>query len=792
MKKITSLIASVLLVVTVVSAQETSLEKAYQEYFKLPREGLFLHTNKTTYLTGEEIWLKAYAFDKKNSLPSQLTRNIYIGLYDSVGKQIDKKLFLGKQGHAIGNIRIDSTLVSGSYYLKASTNWMKNFKEDDAYVQKIQILNSKKINAGSVNKNKFDLQFLPEGGHMLLGVKNTIGLKFLNDEGKGGLVSGTIYDQQNNAVANFSSNILGMGKFSLTPEVGKTYTAKFVLDNDNEEKVVLPEAKPTGIAMSVDNMRKDKFIVSLRTNQKTYEKLGASAYKLLIHRDGLLKGIQIQMDGLVKSFPIAKKELFPGLNIITLVNAENKPIAERMIFNDVGFEKIPLAISEVSSDFDSINYTLRSIKPLQESETVSLSVSVLPAQTKSYNPNNNIISALLVQPYIKTLIEKPNFYFKNFGLKDRYELDILLLTQGWSRYAWNNILDQQPKPLYDFENGISVNGAVNSNLRNVKSFIVYPTKNNGSMFLNADAKGKFVFKNFFPERGEEISFSAVMKNGKMKRPLINLSPIILNGKDALANNQLSSDFRSYYADKNDIPKNFIGSDIEQLDEVTVVVKKKERLRDPQFPNAEITQITEEIARSYPNITDYIQNNGFDVVDGTTSGVFLGRITITSRGRGGGASPVLFINGALIQDYNILQTITMDKVDKILIDRSGIGLGISGGNAFGGVIKITTRATSLFSPNLASPDIFKTKINYGFEPTKEFYAPKYPSYRISSFKNYGVVHWDPNVSLSGSESYKFRTVNTELEDLNFYIEGISNKGTFFSQIIRWDSTKKASN
>ncbi len=470
-----------------------------------------------------------------------------------------------------------------------------------------------------------------------------------------------------------------------------------------------------------------------------------------------------------------------------MLNSESKPVLERIIFNNSSFKKSSLAISEISSDFDSITYSIRNIKSLKQDEKASLSVSILPAQTKSYNQDHNIITSLLIEPYIKSAIEKPSFYFKNYGLKDQYELDVLLLTQGWSKYSWDDIIKGQAKHLYDFEDGISITGTVNSSMKNVKSFILYPTKFNKSTFVNADEKGKFNISNFLLEKGEQISFSAIMKNGKMKRPLINLSPIVRVGGDKISANRLSESFRSYFADKNEIPDNFITQGYEELDEVTLVVKKKERLRDPQFPNAKITQVTENIAKQYPLITDYIRNNGFDVFDGTnggSAGLGVGSISIIARGaRGGGASPALFIDGILTQDFNILQTITMDKVDKILIDRTGVGLGLSGGNSFGGVIKITTRNVSLFRPNLGTPDIFATKVGYGFEPVKEFYMPKYPSYRIKTFRNYGVIHWEPNATITNLSDFKIRTTNTGIREVYFFIEGISNEGTLFSQITK---------
>jgi len=38
--------------------------KAFEQYFELPREALFLHLNKSTYLEGEELWFKGYVYNR--------------------------------------------------------------------------------------------------------------------------------------------------------------------------------------------------------------------------------------------------------------------------------------------------------------------------------------------------------------------------------------------------------------------------------------------------------------------------------------------------------------------------------------------------------------------------------------------------------------------------------------------------------------------------------------------------------------------------------------------------------
>lgn len=226
---------------------------------------------------------------------------------------------------------------------------------------------------------------------------------------------------------------------------------------------------------------------------------------------------------------------------------------------------------------------------------------------------------------------------------------------------------------------------------------------------------------------------------------------------------------------------------EELKEITVTTKKTEKLRDPQFPNGKITKVTKEIATKYFNILNFIAANGFNVNGGDSQG----DVIIESLGRAQGNSPVVYLNNILLSDYNILQNLSTDIVDKILIDKSGIGLGITGGNSFGGVIKITTRNSSVLNKNINNVNIFYTNFKNGFEPVKEFYTPKYPSYRIKSFKDYGIIHWTSDTTLNNFNDFKFKTVDTRLDEIKFFIEGISSDGKLFSQVITLDSSLKES-
>jgi hypothetical protein len=778
------------------SQEENKAEESYLEYFKLPRETLYLHTNKTTYLSKEDIWFKAYAFDRKNELTSKTTTNVYLGLYDSDGVQIDKKLYLGQNGAAAGNYTIDSLLPSGEYFLKVSTNWMKNFQEDDSYVQKIQIINPqlKGKNAKKISQKEYDFQFLPEGGHMVMDIKNSIGIKVINDEGKGTKCSGVILDSQGEEVARFRSNSLGIGKFTFSPQSGETYTAKVTLANSKEFEQALPEIKKLGIGIMVNNLRGDKTIITLSMNDESWNQYKDESFKLLLHKDGKVKPIPVAFDQKTKQIVIAKTDLYNGVNTVTLFNNKEQPILERLFFNHANaLTNFDFYVSQRAIDEDTLAVALNTKIPLGEN-ILDASISVLPSETKSYDPDHNIVSAILLKPYLKGVIENPRYYFKDFNRKKQFELDALLVTQGWSRYSWDRIFNLPPKPTFDFENGISINGFVNNNVEKISSILLYPTDWNKSTFLNVDAEGKFVIKNFYPQEGEFIRFSYMDKKGKMKRPQMNLSFIKFMGKD-IVNTAGYKSFISFYQDKSTIPEQFIIDDsYEELDEIQLKTDYKKKLqketRDPILLNGKVTRVTKELAIQFRTVIDFIQNNGYDVFYGDGVASRLGSVNIVARSRGGQSAPTIFLDNIILNNFDLLSTMNTTEVDRIIIDRQGIGLGISGNRGgFGGAIKIFTRKNALRLTGDAvttNTTMYAQKADYGFQAIKEFYMPRYASYKMQSFRDYGVIHWEPLVTVKGGISNEFKMVDTNLDDISFFIEGVSTDGTVFSQVVKIES------
>lgn len=105
------------------------------------QETIFLHSNTTTFLTGETLFYKVYCLNPLNNKPSLISKIAYIELVDNEKKSFQKnKVFLEK-GIGSGDYFIPTTLKTGNYKLIAYTKWMLNNPELQAFEIDIFIIN---------------------------------------------------------------------------------------------------------------------------------------------------------------------------------------------------------------------------------------------------------------------------------------------------------------------------------------------------------------------------------------------------------------------------------------------------------------------------------------------------------------------------------------------------------------------------------------------------------------------------------------------------------------------------
>jgi hypothetical protein len=772
------LIISLLLTFTNVKSQDnTAIEAKYASYFDLPRESVFLHLNKSTFIKGESIWYKGYIYNRKDSVPFKETTNLYVGLYDAEGNQLQKSIVRAQNGYAIGNMKMDSTYTTGDYYLKASTNWMRNFNEDDAFIQKIKFLNNE-ANPSITKELAYDLQLLPEGGHLVHDVHGVVGVKLIDNKGLGIIFKeGILLDNNNNKVTDFKSNAFGMARFSFTPHKDKNYHVLVTLNGGKELKAKLPDINSTGIVLRAQqNPGKEGFMISIATNKATYKKIKKKPYHLLIHKNGASKGSPFVFNRSEKEIiiPLTGDFLFEGINIITLFDEQQNPIAERMIFNQHKWEPTEalVAINEMANDSISLGLQVFSDINIEK----NLSVSVLPSETRAYNQKNTILSEFLLKPYLRGYIENPGYYFMDDNRRREFDLDLLLLTQGWSRYEWNNIFNRVPNPVFEFENGLTLKGTFNDpNLDKYTKFLLEESKYHESKLFDLK-KPDFEIPNVFYDTNEEVEMLLVKKNGKLKAHGLFAKTLAKLTTDRLTEKHFNTS--SIYLD----PVPNLNYELEEpetivLEEINVVAEAL----DKQFKyygfinSANDVKVDLDIAIRFPFVTDIIRRkSAYDVNDNIP-----GQVTIVNRRRsslGNQQAPIVYFDDTrLFGGLDILWQLRTSEIERITFEPFGV---YEGSRGAAGVIRIWSRSTDLFDEFLKKrPQVFIDN-SIAYAPVKNYYAPKY-QYASPLFRYFGVVHWEPNLITDHKGRAYLKIPNTGLREVSLFIEGMSKTGELIS-------------
>jgi len=222
MRIITKNSRAICLVIVLIMLMQYSRAQVIQEVqnsFKLYKqnallEKIYVHTDKSVYLPGEILWFKVYCVDGNDHKPLNLSKVVYIEILDNSQSRIVEAKVAMKNGSGDGSLYIPVSVSNGNYKLRAYTSWMKNFGADFYFEKSITFVNPlKSPDAVAKESAAYDINFFPEGGNLVNGIKSKVAFKAVGQNGKGADLSGVVVNQKNDTVARFKSLKFGMGSF---------------------------------------------------------------------------------------------------------------------------------------------------------------------------------------------------------------------------------------------------------------------------------------------------------------------------------------------------------------------------------------------------------------------------------------------------------------------------------------------------------------------------------------------------------------------------------------------------
>lgn len=789
-----------------ISARAQQIDSVLSVYHdKFQQEKVHLHFDKPIYRKEETVWFKAYIM-AGNEL-SDFSRNFYVDFFDANGQLMKHTSYPVLESSAKGSYDIPKNYSGKFIHIRAYTQWMLNFDTSFLYNKNIFVdqpdSNSKTIIEKPITK----VHFLPEGGNMIVGVNTNVAFIATNQWGEPVKVSGAILNSKEELIDSFVSVHDGMGVFSLTPNSNETYHCNWVDENGINNISPMPASKINGATIAATQLSgKAIFLVSRAADAtENYKQLHVIA---TINQLEVFNGnINLKIRSTIAS-EIPTSELPTGILQLTLFDANWIAIAERVLFvNNYKHLFVP-AMNILTKGLAKRSKNSIEISVQDTSVLSNLSIAITDAGLVTDN-TTTIVSQLLLSSDIKGYIVNPAYYFSSKEDSVARHLDLVMLTHGWRRFKWDDIV-QHKFPIITYppdSDYLQISGKVfnslhvgtksgqmitlilqqKSNEKN-KQYLFLPLKGDGS-FKQRGTIFYDTLKIFYQLSGDKkltdlaaVSFQNALPKISYAKTFNLLNTVgVKNYHDA---DSIRLKWNKFINEEYERIKKLSASTT--LKDVTVIghLKSAKEILDETYTSGLFSDnnaypfdvMNDARAQGSLDLFHYLQN----MIPGLTMSLPI----LGTNGAGDANSnnapglnwrdgtPDLFLN-EIPTDVLTLQGIQMSDVAYIKVFRPPF-MGASGSGA-SGAIAVYTRKPSDVNTQLIKGLNSATMI--GYTATKEFYSPDYSEMPVTTKDVRSTLYWNPYILLDKHAKFmRVEFYNNDIsKQLRIVLEGVNAAG-----------------
>jgi len=717
---------------------------------------------------------------------------MYVDLVNQDGDSELDQVVPIDNGAADGAIDLPGSLEPGNYMLRAFTDFQKQIGEDAFYYKQVMISKLESFVEGpeqpeGVVAQDIDVAFLPEGGMLLEGHLNTIGVEAIDSFGQGVSVQGAIHNSIGKTAAVFTTGYRGMTSVRFVSDKGESYQASLVAYPDFS--YTFSDIVEEGIKIEFERESDDGLHFKVVSNAESL--MNRIYYFAIMHH-----GEEIFYKKFVpktNALPIrVNKDALPaGINRLVVLDEQLRPVSERLFFStDYQINEIKIKADKRSyKTRSSVRLRLADGKELDSQSWSNLSMVVVDEfAINKEDPESNILTCLLLDSELRGHIESPGDYFvDDQEMASVAKLDLLMMTQGWSRYIWSEPEEYMALEASE-EEGFSISGTVNRVIGKkpaTEGTVDLKIYSNDFMHMDEvelDQDGRFRFKDVSFIDSASVFIQARNKRDKLAYepsldPIFEESPGIsadyFPQEEAFEYKQAEI-YQKQYDNLQALKEYTLKTGGIFLDEVTI----KDYRREPEdghfriYAKPENSQQISERDITYLNVIDYMQ--------GRFAGVMVGKdykISIRGPSGFGPRPPLLLLDGTPVNE-EVYLSIPMNDIDRVEVLKNPAETAIFGTRGGSGVVSVFTKKGGITDySDMYIPGTIAEKLA-GYSSNREFYSPAYtrdnieaerPDHRI-------VLYWSPNIFIEKGVAIVNFYTSDDLSRYSIYVEGITSDGT----------------
>jgi hypothetical protein len=765
-----------------------------------PAYKLYLHTDREYYLPGDTLWFAPYVLAAEDHTLLAEGVNIHAELINTEGRIAEKRSFILEHGICSGWMSIEAD--PGNYVLRAYTDPMRLWDESTFFRKTIHVgfvsRKEEAKQAGYVQEKARTVDLFPEGGFLMDGRRGKVAFVARDRRGRRTDLDGFLQSEDGVRIP-MKTTWKGAGSFLFTPRQGQKY--KIVTTQGENIRFTMPEIRSRGarIALLHTNSRAVSFVVEQSSLTEIED-----MYVMLFHRGKARSYIQVSTDHQEHTVSIATTHFGLGINRVVLLNRNYEPVSERLVFINESIEEAEISIDVENRDYttrDRINLQLDI--PLQHitdpvEDWARVSVAVINDNMAGVLGNNlDIRSWLLLDSELKGQVQNPGSYFIDDSITSAQKLDLLMLTNGWRDYLWNDrIRAEADQPDYDRSShdgtpGYTITGKVTRN------FLDRPFPN-AQVILNVAGceiqttgtgkDGLFRFDSVVFFGPSLLLLQSMDQKGYSDRTRLQLFPFehkphpVEKGQYLLTEDIGSQSWRSYRRQSGESALPFelyLEEDTRILKEIYIVA---EQPADPD-PHAHKRIYGQPSQSQKVSLRETHYRNIFEYLEGRFAGVMVtdgNKVLIRGAGSMNASIEALFLLDGMFVEKEIIGTIPMHDVDLVEIIK-GPETAIFGVRGANGVVSILTRSDAYDVTPKEIPGLVAQKVE-GFDHTRIFYSPDYsqedfyPSDTQDAEPDHRrTLYWNPLVLLDNDPTTVSFYACDQLARYLVFVEGITTTG-----------------
>ncbi|OSZ80925.1 hypothetical protein CAP36_06705 [Chitinophagaceae bacterium IBVUCB2] len=757
----------------------------YKYGSEFAQERTYLHYDKSSYAPGETIWFKAYLME--GTYPAFASKNFYVDWTDDKGNLLHHTVSPMQAATTNGQYDIPADYKGSYIHVKAYTKWMLNFDSAFIYEKDIRIISNKPITTPAVKNVPPTITFFPEGGEMVEGVSNKVAFKAVNQFGKPVKVKGVIKNAEGKTMDSLRVLHDGMGFFFLLPKPGEKFIAKWKDEIGVEYSTSLPEVKSEGVTLQVSlSTGRRNFVIY--ADPSIAEKIGKVNVIGTMNQYQAFKVTKdISKGNAQGAIPVT--DLPSGILTITVFDEKWKPLAERITYIDNGEYRFN---AEMTVQHWGLNKRARNEIEITVADSLyaNFSVAVTDAAIDT-DSSNSIISHLLLTSEIKGQVYNPTYYFNSSNDKRDQHLDLVMLTHGWRRFKWEDVVKGK-LPVISFERDTAylslsgkIYGVTPGQLRDKPHIIIVLSQKTGGegnkmIFTPVEPNGTFGDPStiFFDTANVYYQLSKGIKDATVKFMESRL-PAYKNRIPAVGSfyNQVGDTTGNarHFQLSDEMTRLLAQFEGKTLENVTLKAKTKTPIQilDEKYTSGlfggsdgyQFDLVNDKLAGIAQNIFTYLQSK----VPGLN--ITMAGQTPSIQWRGG--TPLLYLDEVPAQ-ADFLSSISVSDVAYIKVFRPPFYGGAGGG---AGAIAVYTRRGNDIQ-NTPGKGLANSSVN-GYSMIRQFYSPVYSSFTpASQLKDLRTtLYWNPQVVTTAVKNkVKLTFYNSDVaKAFRVIIEGMTKDG-----------------